>query len=133
MKEHGKALAALHKLGLERAPDQLLARLAENEDVLIGACNLLTEAVKANRRIAPAGEWVLDNFYLIEEEIRTARRHLRTEGSWSGILRATRIARSAATSPPPIRTCGLPRSLPWSLCFIWRFPGRRHKPLLRPY
>ena len=76
MKQHGKALADSHKLGSGRAPDQLLARLAENEGVLIGACNLLTEAVKANRRIAPAGEWLLDNFYLIEEQIRTARRHL---------------------------------------------------------
>ena len=37
---------------------------------------MLTEAVKANRRITPAGEWLLDNFYLIEEQIRTAKRHL---------------------------------------------------------
>ena len=59
-----------------QAPDQLLARLAENEGVLIGVRNLLTEAVKANRRITPAGEWLLDNFYLIEEQIRTAKRHL---------------------------------------------------------
>ena len=51
-------------------------RLAENEGVLIGVRNLLTEAVKANRRITPAGEWLLDNFYLIEEQIRTAKRHL---------------------------------------------------------
>jgi len=29
-----------------------------------------------DRRIVPAGEWLLDNFYLIEEQIRTARRHL---------------------------------------------------------
>ena len=76
MKQHGKALADSHKLGLEGAPEQLLARLAENEGVLIGARNLLTAAVKANRRIVPAGEWLLDNFYLIEEQIRTARRHL---------------------------------------------------------
>ncbi len=33
-------------------------------------------AVTANRRITPAGEWLLDNFYLIEEQIRTAKRHL---------------------------------------------------------
>ncbi|HEX7973312.1 MAG TPA: NAD(P)H-dependent oxidoreductase subunit E, partial [Anaerolineales bacterium] len=32
--------------------------------------------VEADRLIAPAGEWLLDNFYLIEEQIRTARRHL---------------------------------------------------------
>jgi cyclic beta-1,2-glucan synthetase len=33
-------------------------------------------AVTEKRRIAPAGEWLLDNFYLIEEQIRTAKRHL---------------------------------------------------------
>jgi cellobiose phosphorylase len=76
MKQHGKTLAGLHKLGPKGVKDRLLARLAENEDVLMGACHLLTAAVKANRRIAPAGEWLLDNFYLIEEQIRTARRHL---------------------------------------------------------
>ena len=76
MKQHGRALADSHQLGLGRAPDQLLTRLAENEEVLIGACTLLTDAVKANLRIAPAGEWLLDNFYLIEEQIRTAKRHL---------------------------------------------------------
>ncbi len=39
-------------------------------------CDLLTAAVTANRRITPAAEWLLDNFYLIEEQIRTAKRHL---------------------------------------------------------
>ena len=76
MEQHGKTLAGLHKLGLGRARDRLLTRLAENEGVLLGVRNLLTEAVKATRRITPAGEWLLDNFYLIEEQIRTARRHL---------------------------------------------------------
>ena len=76
MERHGKRLAAAHRLDPRRATDRLLARLAENEGVLIGACDLLTAAVKANRRITPAGEWLLDNFYLIEEQIRTAERHL---------------------------------------------------------
>jgi cyclic beta-1,2-glucan synthetase len=76
MEQHGKILAGSHRLSLRRAPDQLLARVTENEDVLLEACKLLTAAVKANRRISPAGEWLLDNFYLIEEQIRTARRHL---------------------------------------------------------
>jgi cellobiose phosphorylase len=75
MKQHGKALADSHKLSSGRASSPLLTRLAENERVLIGACDLLTTAVKANRRIAPAGEWLIDNFYLIEEQIRTAKRH----------------------------------------------------------
>jgi cyclic beta-1,2-glucan synthetase len=76
MKQHGKVLAGSHALSLGRAPDRLLTRLAENEGILIGTSDLLTTAVEANRRITPAGEWLLDNFYLIEEQIRTARRHL---------------------------------------------------------
>jgi cellobiose phosphorylase len=76
MELHGKTLAGLHKPGPMGIRDPLLNRLAENERILTGACNLLTSAVNANRRIAPAGEWLLDNFYLIEEQIRTARRHL---------------------------------------------------------
>ena len=76
MEQHGKTLAGSHELSPGRPRDRLLTRLAENEAVLIGVRNLLTEAVKANRRITPAGEWLLDNFYLIEEQIRTAKRHL---------------------------------------------------------
>ena len=76
MEHHGKALADSHRLSSGRPRDRLLTRLAENEGVLLGVRNLLTEAVKADRRITPAGEWLLDNFYLIEEQIRTAKRHL---------------------------------------------------------
>src|ERR1019366_6862719 len=76
MKQHGKWLAGLHKLSPGKTPDQLLARLAENESVLVRVHGLMNEAVAANRQITPAGDWLLDNFYLIEEQIRTARRHL---------------------------------------------------------
>ncbi|PYS03493.1 MAG: cyclic beta 1-2 glucan synthetase [Acidobacteria bacterium] len=76
MKEHGKALADSHKLSSEPAANPLLTRLAQNEHVLIRVHSLLTEAVSAGRRIAPAGEWLLDNFYLIEEQIHMARLHL---------------------------------------------------------
>jgi cyclic beta-1,2-glucan synthetase len=76
MEQHGKALALSHSLAAGRAADQLLERLAANESALVGVCRLLTAAVTENRRITPAGEWLLDNFYLIEEQISTARRHL---------------------------------------------------------
>src|SRR5437879_4581165 len=76
MEEHGKTLAGSHKLSTERAASRLLRRLAENEEVLFEVHGLLTEAVTGDRRLTPAGEWLLDNFYLIEEQIRTARRHL---------------------------------------------------------
>src|SRR5688500_1401722 len=76
MQQHGRTLAGWHTLGAERAPDQLLSRLAENERLLLDVRNLVAEAVQTNRRITPAGEWLLDNFYLIEEQIRMAKRHL---------------------------------------------------------
>jgi len=76
MQSHGKALASAHVLAPSRASDRLLPRLNENERALNATFELLSAAVKANRRIGPAGEWLLDNFYLIDEQIRTARRHL---------------------------------------------------------
>ena len=57
-------------------PDKLLGRLSDNEALLVDVCRPLTEATLTNRLIAPAEEWLLDNFYLIEEQIRTAKRHL---------------------------------------------------------
>jgi cyclic beta-1,2-glucan synthetase len=76
MEQHGRLLAASHQLAESCASDQLLARLAANESALVGVCRRLTAAVTANRRITPAAEWLLDNFYLIEEQISTAKRHL---------------------------------------------------------
>ncbi len=76
MERHGVLLASAHRLRPGRQPDQLLARLALNEQVLTETCDRLMAAVAAKHRITPAGEWLLDNFYLIEEQIRTARQHL---------------------------------------------------------
>ncbi len=76
MAAHGKVLAASHELSTRQGPDRLLARLAENAEVIADTCEELTAAVKSSRQITPASEWLLDNSYLIEEQIRTARRHL---------------------------------------------------------
>jgi len=75
MARHGETLAGLHILRQKHSGERLLNRLADNENVLTGACALLTEAVKADFQITPASEWLLDNFYLIEEHIHTAKRH----------------------------------------------------------
>ncbi|HWY85928.1 MAG TPA: hypothetical protein VNX28_04345, partial [Gemmataceae bacterium] len=76
LERHARELAASHTLATGRAPDKLLSRLHQNEAILVHSYDLVTAAVKRKRRIAPAAEWLLDNFYLIEEQIRTARRHL---------------------------------------------------------
>ncbi len=76
MEQYGKTLAAAHKVTSRRTRDPLLARLADNEAALVGVCNLLTASLTAHQRITPAGEWLIDNFHLIEEQIATAKRHL---------------------------------------------------------
>ena len=76
---HAKTLAGWHEVtagGGRRGSDRLLPRLAANEDLLREAYGLVADAVKRDRRITPAAEWFLDNYHLIEEQIRTARRHL---------------------------------------------------------
>jgi cyclic beta-1,2-glucan synthetase len=76
MAQHGKVLAAAHELSHSPAPDNLLKRLDDNEMELARTCAALTAAIGAKLRITPAGEWLVDNFPLVQEQIRMARRHL---------------------------------------------------------
>ncbi|MFH0888585.1 MAG: glucoamylase family protein [Planctomycetota bacterium] len=73
---HIKILAKEHEINLKHEPDGFLPRLDKNKKVLLQAYNVVMAAVEKEDRIAPAAEWLIDNFYLIEEQIRTARRHL---------------------------------------------------------
>ena len=76
MEQHGLSLAQTHTVTDARLADRLLDRLADNEALLLHTCSVLTSAVQQERQLTPAAEWMLDNFYLIEEQIRTAKRHL---------------------------------------------------------
>ncbi len=75
MEQHGRSLAKIHKVSTGRSRDYLLKRLADNEKLLREVRNLLADAIKDKHLITPGGEWILDNFYLIEEHIRTGKRH----------------------------------------------------------
>ena len=72
---HAKALALSHQLGVRQRSNSLLSRLGDNEAIL-REFNRATLAVDPSRSITPAAEWLLDNFYLIDEQIQMARRHL---------------------------------------------------------
>ena len=77
---HAEAIAATHQVATGRGSNRLLAQLDRNEAVLKNF-NRATLAVDQSRRVTPAAEWLLDNFYLIEEQIQLARRHLPREYS----------------------------------------------------
>ncbi|HEX9172252.1 MAG TPA: glucoamylase family protein [Telluria sp.] len=76
MEAHGRQLAARHSIGKPGGDDRLLPRLADNAAVIAAAGANLTLGAKGGSRLTPAAEWLLDNYYLIEEQIRTARHHL---------------------------------------------------------
>lgn len=64
---HGSWLARAHVLSQASLPDRMLARLAANERVLLDFGTQFAITAGTERRVTPAAEWLLDNFYLIEE------------------------------------------------------------------
>ena len=73
---HAKVVARAHKMVTGKAPDKLLKRLGQNEKTLVEVRNLLVDSVREGQNITPGAEWLLDNFYLIEEQVVIARKHL---------------------------------------------------------
>ncbi len=77
LKRHALTLAGQHRLDPRRGPDRLLPRLADNARVLLATYDVVIAASSTpGQRIVPAEAWLLDNFYLIEQQIGLARRHL---------------------------------------------------------
>ena len=72
---YAATLAAIQTLSEAPVPDTLIRRLDENEEILVEVRNLLIESAKNNSPIAPAGEWLLDNFYIIQEQIQIGKKH----------------------------------------------------------
>lgn len=75
LEQYATSLATTHAISSGPSPDLLIKRLHENEEILMEVRNLLIESAKENSAISPAGEWLLDNFYLIEEQIRIGKKH----------------------------------------------------------
>lgn len=76
MEIHAQYLAESHVLSNISSPELLLKGLSENEEIIFKVNDLLKDSVKERRSISPAAEWLLDNYYLIEDEIRIGKRYL---------------------------------------------------------
>ena len=59
-----------------RRPARLLARLAETRSILDAAHERLSDAVEHEVDVGPAGEWLLDNFHVVQEHVREVRESL---------------------------------------------------------
>ncbi|MCC5797792.1 MAG: hypothetical protein JJU48_10785 [Methylophaga sp.] len=76
LKRHAISLAHEHKIDPNLSADKLLPRLADNARVLNAAYDVVTTAATAGQSMVPAEVWLLDNFYLIEQQILQAKSHL---------------------------------------------------------
>ncbi|MGH9819051.1 MAG: hypothetical protein ACRD43_02680, partial [Pyrinomonadaceae bacterium] len=55
---------------------KLRPRLEDNGEVLIGAYYSLTNAIRDEHAVSPAAEWLVDNFHIVEEQLREIREDL---------------------------------------------------------
>jgi len=76
LRDHARELARWQKVDPRGGRNTLLERLDENKCELREVHDLVARAAAEGRHIAPAAEWLIDNFYLIEQQIRIARLHL---------------------------------------------------------
>ena len=80
LKRHAITLAKQHQINPHIGPDKLLARLADNESVITSAYQVVITSSgnteKTNQKLSPAENWLLDNYYLIQQQFTLARRHL---------------------------------------------------------
>ena len=85
LEQHGESLAAAQRSTEKPARGRnLLPRVRENGRVLLAAYRNIVEAVREKSEITPAEEWLLDNFFVVDEQLRAIRDHL--PGSYYRLL-----------------------------------------------
>src|ERR1044072_7801666 len=73
LEQYAQTLAGEHKTVTRKGHAQLLPRLEENGRKLEAAYKLLVDALREGRTIAPAAEWLVDNYHIVEEQLREIR------------------------------------------------------------
>ncbi|HEY8121259.1 MAG TPA: hypothetical protein VII78_08075, partial [Myxococcota bacterium] len=74
LEQHAESLAAAQRVtrGARRGR-QLTRRLRANGRVLLAAYRDIGASIREERIITPAAEWLVDNFHVVEEQIREIR------------------------------------------------------------
>ena len=77
LEEHARSLALAQPVTPKSTKGHPLARrLADNAATLLHAYRNIAETIDEGRAITPAAEWLVDNYYLIEKQIREIRSDL---------------------------------------------------------
>jgi cyclic beta-1,2-glucan synthetase len=76
LEQYAQTLAFEHKTLTKKGRAQLLPRLEDNGRKLVAAYRTLVETIRSGRAISPAAEWLVDNFHIVEEQLREIREDL---------------------------------------------------------
>src|SRR5215216_361674 len=76
LEQYAQTLAAEHKTVTRKGRALLLPRLEDNGRRLEAAYKLLVDALREGRGISPAAEWLVDNYHIVEEQLREIRKDL---------------------------------------------------------
>ena len=74
LEQHGKSLAAAQ--GVTTTPRKgrpLLPRVLDNGRVLLESYRTTAQAIREERAITPASEWLVDNYHIVDEQLREVR------------------------------------------------------------
>ena len=74
LEQHAESLAAAQTITQTSAQGKpLLPRVLDNGRVLLEHYRETASAIERERTITPAAEWLVDNFYIVEEQLREIR------------------------------------------------------------
>jgi cyclic beta-1,2-glucan synthetase len=74
LEQHAESLAAAQTISPLSAPGRpLIPRVVEDGRVLLEYYRATASAIQKERVITPASEWLVDNFYIVEEQLREIR------------------------------------------------------------
>lgn len=77
LEKHLENIAITHNLKEKSDKETYpIPRVSENYEVIRATYNLLNKNLKQDISIHPAGEWLLDNFYIIEQSVKQIKRDL---------------------------------------------------------
>src|SRR5215831_18827619 len=71
LEQHAESLAAAQAVtGKARVGGLLLPRVLENGRVLVKSYRSIAHAIRDEKTITPAAEWFVDNFHIVDEQLR---------------------------------------------------------------
>jgi cyclic beta-1,2-glucan synthetase len=77
LEQYAASLAVEHEIAEKpQRVNLLLPRLEDNGRKLVAAYKSLVESIREEHVISPAAEWLVDNFHIVEEQVREIREDL---------------------------------------------------------